>query len=214
MRWAVVALVACTHAGSITPTRSPLPEHAELVLDGSSGARRRMVPPEAFLRAYLGWFGDLAPNEIFQRTHGSLFDRWVDYLAALGLPDYQVDAPRLAQSNAMMLATMGRLAEALCIRSAEHDLHKHAPADRRVVFAFEPKDEPSLDDFTTRFDVLHRTFLGYPVALAPTARAERFYALHRNVVARHAAEGTLTGEELAWAAVCTALVQHPEAGLY
>lgn len=174
-----------------------------------------MLPPEVYLRAYLGWFGGLAPLEVQKRARPKgLFDAWDDYLSALGLPDYKLDLPRQGQTNTLMLATLGRLGEALCVRAAEHDLHARTPLAQRVVFAFDPVPAPSLDDFRTRFDVLHTTFLGYPVRLAPADRVAKFYALYGEVAARHKARNPLSPDETAWAAVCTALVQHPEAELY
>lgn len=172
-----------------------------------------MVPPEVYLRAYLVWFGGLAPLDVQQRARPKgLFDAWDDYLAALGLPDYKIDLPRQNQSNTLMLATLGRLGEALCARAAEHDLHARTPLDQRVVFAFDARGE---DAFATGFDVLHRTFLGYPARLAPTDRIARFHALFTSVAARHAGmKQPLTADETAWVAVCAALVQHPEAELY
>jgi hypothetical protein len=90
--------------------------------------------------------------------------------------------------------------------------------EQRVVFAFDlPKASQTQtdDEFAERFDVLHRTFLGYPIKLAPPDRVERFHKLYAAVAARHAgAKQPLTADETAWAAVCTALVQHPEAELY
>jgi hypothetical protein len=163
-----------------------------------------MLPPEVYLRAYLGWFGGLAPLDVQARSKPkNLFDAWDDYLAALGLPDYRIDVPRQDQSNTLMLATLGRLGEALCVRASEHDFDKKTAKDQRVVFAFDVKA-----DFADGFDVLHRTFLGYPAALAPKDRQSRFNTLYQYVLGRH------KKPELAWAAVCTALVQHPEAELY
>jgi hypothetical protein len=177
-------------------------------------ATKRMVPPEVFLRAYLTWFGGLVPEDAARRAHrDNLFDRWHAYLGALGLPDHDIDAPRATQSNTVMLATLGRLGEALCVRSAEHDLHGRTPSAEHTLFAFEPKDGLTRDEFAERLDVLHRTFLGYPLALAPANRVERFKALYDGVQAR-GNSSKLSPSELAWAAVCTALVQHPEAGLY
>jgi hypothetical protein len=111
-----------------------------------------------------------------------------------------------------MLATLGRLGEALCARAAEHDLHgKQTP---RVVFDFAPGAVATLDEFGARFDVLHRTFLGYPAALAPAGRTARFFELWKQVAAHHPKKQALDAAETAWAAVCTALVQHPETELY
>lgn len=215
-RWALVALVgvACgSRPESIEPSGpTPLPEHRDYALDDTPAVRRRMVPPEAFLRAYLTWFGGLAPLEVQKRAHGfDLFDQWTDYLAALGLPDYHLDAPRVGQSNAMMMATIGRLAEALCVRAAEHDFR--VKTEPQVVFVFDLVREPSRQDFADRFDILHRTFLGYPIELAPHDRVDKFYAFYRDVAARHAS-GRLQGDAAAWAATCVALIQHPETGLY
>jgi hypothetical protein len=211
----LLALAACGRPDAIEPTRAtPLDQHTEIALDPTPKGHRRMVPPETYLRAYLTWFGALVPSDVQSkaRAHG-LFDKWADYLVALGLPDYAIDAPRANQSNTVMLAALGRLGEALCVRSVEHDLRARTPIDKRVVFAFDPIVNPSRDDFASRFDTLHRTFLSYPARLAPAGRTDRFYALFRSVSARHPT-GLLSPEETAWAAVCTALIQHPEAGLY
>ncbi|HEY0190112.1 MAG TPA: hypothetical protein VGC42_03265 [Kofleriaceae bacterium] len=214
-RLALVMLAACG-GGAISPgATTPLPPPTELAVDTTPKARPRMMPPEVYLRAYLTWFGGLAPLDVQARARGrGLFDAWDDYLAALGLPDYRVDLPRQLQTNTLMLAAFGRLGEALCIRAAEHDLHnkKLAPAER-VVFAFAVGASPDPAQFAERFDVLHRTFLGYPSGLAPGDRTARFYALYRAVAGRHP-KGPLTADETGWAAVCTALIQHPETGLY
>jgi hypothetical protein len=212
----LVALVACGPPSVIAPTAPrPLPPHRELAVDTTPKARPRMVPPEVYLRSYLTWFGGLAPLDVQARARGKqLFDAWGDYLAALGLPDYRLDLPRQTQTNTLMLATFGRLGEALCARAAEHDLHGKTPLDQRVVFAFEPVDEPSEAQFAERFDVLHRTFLGYPAALAPPDRVVRYRALFRSVAAHHKAKNPLSPSETAWATVCSALIQHPETELY
>jgi hypothetical protein len=212
----IFVVTACGHKpDAITPKdKGALPPSSEIALDSSLKAQRRMVPAEAFLRAYLTWFGGLAPAEVIQRTQRSaLLDRWSSYMTSIGLPDYQFDMPRATESNPVMLATFGRLAEALCVKSAEHDLHDR-PRDGRVVFDFEPMTAPSLEEFKPRFDVLHRTFLGYPAELAPPHRIERFWRLYQKVAANHAVNPDLTADELGWVAVCTALVQHPETGLY
>jgi hypothetical protein len=215
------ALAACGPPSTIVPSRpAALPAHREVMIDATPKARRRMLPPEVYLRAYLTWFGGLTPLDVQARAKGrGLFDAWDDYLAALGLPDFRLDLPRATQSNTLMLATLGRLGEALCVRAAEHDLHGKAPPpiDQRVVFAFDvtPK-APTADEFATRFDVLHRTFLGYPARLAPAERVPRYFALYQDVVGRHAKKknAPLSPDETAWAAVCAALVQHPEVELY
>ena len=216
MKWVALALVlSCSRPDVIAPSAEQrLPGHREIVLDPSPKARRRELPAEAILRAYLLWFGTTSPDEVFRKAHGDdLFDRWPHYLAALGLPDYHVDAPRIAQSNTVMIATLGRLGEALCIRSAEHELHARLAVEQRHIFAFDAVESLDRVAFVPRFDVLHRTFLGYPVEHAPPERVDRYLELHRRVAARHPS-GTLTASEMGWAAVCTALVQHPEAGLY
>lgn len=217
---AAVLCASCATAAIAPSAPQPLPAHATAVVDTTPKERRRLVPPEAYLRAYLMWFGGLAPLDVQNRARGrGMFDAWDDYLAALGLPDYRADLPRAAQSNTLMLATLGRLGEALCARAVEHDLHgaKPAPLASRVVFAFEPTPAaPSDAELAARIDVLHRTFLGYPLALAPAERAPRLAALYRAVAAHHAdaKKPPLTAAETAWVAVCSALVQHPEAELY
>jgi hypothetical protein len=219
MKRGLIVMLVCAcgqRPDSIEPSEAQqLPAHTEITLDQGLKTRRRMVPPEVFLRAYMSWFGGLAPLDVVKRARGNdLFEQWVDYLVALGLPDYQLDTPRVTQSNTIMLAALGRLGEALCVRSAEHDLHARTPLDQRVVFAFDPMGDPTLAEFTPRFDVLHRTFLGYPASLAPRDRIERFLGLYRQVAANHASNPKLSPDELGWVAVCTALVQHPETGLY
>jgi hypothetical protein len=215
-----LALAAChASAPAIAPSApQPLAAHQTVMIDTTPKERRRMVSPEVYLRAYLGWFGGLVPLDVQNRARPKgLFDAWDDYLAALGLPDYRIDLPRQTQSNTLMLATLGRLGEALCVRAAEHDLHGKPPAlEQRVVFAFELVVAPKLPQFVERFDVLHRTFLGYPARLAPPDRVPRFYAMYQQIAARHAKQKNppLTADETAWAAVCSALVQHPETELY
>ncbi len=219
---ALIALVACSGGSTIAPsTAQKLPPSTTVSLDPTdatdTGTKelRRMVPPEAYLRSYLMWFGGLSPIEIEKKAKGRLFDSWPDYLNALGLPDYKRDAPRQEQTNTLMLATYGRLGEALCARAAEHDLHERTLLASRLVFRFDPVANMDQATFTPRFEVLHRKFLGYPVRLAPADRVPRFFALYRDVARRHASDSQpLTGDEAAWAAVCSALVQHPEAELY
>lgn len=213
---ALFIVAACATQGTIEASAPvPLPEHAIVLMDAQNVRElRRMLPPEAYLRSYLVWFGGLAPKQIALHP-GSLFDTWADYLSSLGLPDYRRDSPRQEQTNALMLATKGRLGEALCMRAAEHDLHARTPMSERVIFKFDLPPASDLATFTQRFDVLHRRFLGYPVRLAPAERSARFFELYRGIAERHAGEKRpLTAEELAWAGICTALVQHPEATLY
>jgi hypothetical protein len=217
---AIALAVGCGPPAVIAPSAAVAlpPGHAALI-DTTPKERRRLMPPEAYLRAYLAWFGGLAPLDVQGRARGKgLFDAWDDYLAALGLPDDRLDQPRAGQTNTLMLATLGRLGEALCVRAAEHDLHgRPPPVAERVVFAFELTPRPPTEaQFTERLDVLHRTFLGYPLALAPASRITRFFALYGEVAAHHAArkKAALAPDETAWAAVCAALVQHPEQELY
>ena len=211
----LVLLIGCGPRIIHGSTPEPLPVHAERAIDTSPKARKRVLPPEVYLRNYLAWFGGLAPLAVQQQAHGKqLFDTWDDYLAALGLPDYRIDLPRVAQSNTLMLATLGRLGEALCIRAAQHDLRART-LEERVVFAFVPKDPVDDAALRERIDVLHRMFLGYPLALAAPARGERLVALFRAISGRHQGQKQpLSATETAWAGVCTALVQHPEVELY
>jgi uncharacterized protein (DUF1501 family) len=104
-----------------------------------------------FLRSLLVWFGEVTPLEA-QRlaSGGNLFDSWRDYLSMLGLPDYRGDIPRAEQSNAMMQATLGRLAEALCIKTAARELKAGGPVDSRNIYAFEIVARPSTDQFLGR----------------------------------------------------------------
>ena len=186
----------------------------------------RMVPVEAYMRTYLDLFGGLALLEVQKRARGpeGLFDAWDDYLAALGLPDYRLDVPRQTQTNALMVATFERLGVALCDRAIERDLKAKdpVPVDKRVIFAFDvPKGALDQAGFEPRFDVLHRSFLGYPAALSPTPRTARFFQLYRSIATEPAGDpdagarrSKLTPEERGWAAVCYGLVRHPEFHLY
>jgi hypothetical protein len=236
LRILFILLAACGSSTVIRPSAPvPLPPRQEASIDTTPKARPRMMPPEVYLRAYMMWFGGLAPLDVQTKARGKqLFDAWDDYLAALGLPDYRLDLPRQTQTNSLMIATFGRLGEALCARAAEHDLHdKKLQRDQRVIFAFDPIGAPTQAQFAERFDVLHRTFLGYPAELAPPDRELRYFKLFQQIAAHHTAKaprkqgGTLPAlpvggaaapglapEETAWAAVCSALVQHPETELY
>ena len=151
------------------------------------------MPPEAYTaRRTARWFGGLAPLDVQTKARGrGMFDAWDDYLAALSAcPITAPDLPRAMQSNTLMAATLGRLGEALCARAAEHDLHgkirRRSP--QRVVVRVRghrrrPDPTPSSP---TRIDVLHRTFVGYPLSLAPAERTAKLSALYRAVVAHHA----------------------------
>lgn len=216
MTRAVLLLLAACGSSVVRPsTPEPLPPHTAAAIDTSPKERPRMLAQEPYLRAYLAWFGGLAPLDVQNKARaGGLFDSWGDYLAALGMPDDRIDLPRATQSNALMVATLARLGEALCVLAAERDLDLNTEPGKRVVFAFDLKAAPSRDEFAPRFDAVHRLFLSYPVALAPHARIDRFYALYRDVAARPHPGSSLDADKTAWAAVCTALVQHPEARLY
>jgi hypothetical protein len=176
-----------------------------------------------YLRTYLRIFSGKAGSTAIQaqqRLSGNgLFDNWNAYLGALGLPNYPIDLPRKQQTNALMLATFERLGVALCDRAVEHDLKVQPllPLAERAVFKFDvpPKKELDAAGFAERFDKLHRTFLGYPAALALTPRTERFYQLYKDTIFRHIErKSRFTPTEAAWAAVCYGLVRHPEFHLY
>jgi hypothetical protein len=225
---AALALLAAACARPDRVARSPAPPLRELgrsAVDATPKQDRRLVPAEAYVRTYLELFGGLAPLEVQRRARGAdggqLFDTWDDYLSALGLPDYRLDLPRGTQTNALMIAAFERLGVALCDRAVEHDLQGTRPplTKDRLVFAFEPPaGNVSERAFAPGFDVLHRTFLGYPSRLAPPGREPAFFALYRTIAARHAEKGAprsrLTPAQAGWAAVCYALVRHPELHLY
>lgn len=224
---AALALTAC--AGSPPLVVAPvaagtLQPIAIGVEDTTPKEDLRMVPPEVTMRTYLRLFGALAPLDFQKdargRDGGSLFDTWDDYVAALGFPDYRLDVPRQTQTNALMVATFERIGVALCDRAVEHDWKENPPrpVQERVIFAFEPvKGAVSAEDFEPRFDVLHRTFLGYPASLAPPERSKRFYDLYESIANGHAEaapKSRFSPEEAGWAAVCYGLVRHPEFHLY
>lgn len=228
MTLAFVASCAASLPEHVAPTpRGALAQVGPaVVVDTAPKEDLRMVPPEVYMRTYLQLFGGLAPLEVQKLARGKdgaqLFDNWDAYVSALGLPDYRTDIPRQTQTNALMVATFERLGVALCDRAVEHDLKSKTPAplSERAIFAFDlPPVASELDAslFSPRFDVLHRTFLGYPAALAPPARTERFFALYRDIVEHHktsAPKSKFTPEEAGWAAVCYGLVRHPEFHLY
>jgi hypothetical protein len=179
------------------------------------------------MRTYMQLFGGLVPLDAQKRARGNdgggLFDTWDDYVSALGFPDYRFDVPRQTQTNALMAATFERLGVALCDRAVEHDLKAPKGSDLpplkdRLIFAFElPPGDLDAKAFAPRLDVLHRTFLGYPLALAPPQRAARFFQLYRDIVAGHAKadpKSRFSPHEAGWAAVCYGLVRHPEFHLY
>jgi hypothetical protein len=202
-----------------------IPGHDQVAEDNTPKQGPRLVPAETYLRTYLTLFGGLSPlaaQRALQGSSGSaLFDTWNDYIASLGLPDYRFDLPRGAQTNTLMIATFERIGVALCDRAMEHDLATATPppVDQRMVYAFDlPAGTIDLPTFTPRFDVMHRTFLGYPAAMAPTDRTARFFALYQGTVARHAAPGAaaspFTPTQAGWATVCYGLIRHPEFHLY
>ena len=224
---AAVALASCAAAPPprVAPVAAgalqPIAVAAE---DTAPKEDLRMVPPEVTMRTYLRLFGALAPLAFQREARGgdgaSLFDTWDDYVAALGFPDHRLDVPRQTQTNALMVATFERIGVALCDRALEHDWRgaPPKPVPERVIFAFDPpRGEVSPAAFAAPFDVLHRTFLGYPAALAPPERTERFYALYESIAkghARAAPRSRFTPDEAGWAAVCYGLVRHPEFHLY
>jgi hypothetical protein len=201
---------------------APLAPLGILAEDTAPKQDLRMVPPEVYMRTYLVIFGSLAPLEAQTAARGGdgngLFDTWDDYVSALGFPDYRQDIPRQTQTNALMVATFERLGVALCDRAVDHDLGASTPLSQRVIFKFD--DPPGMVDaklFSARFDVLHRTFLGYPAALAPSERTTRFYSLFRAIAAGHKKadpKSRLSPNEAGWAAVCYGLIRHPEFHLY
>jgi hypothetical protein len=212
----------------VYPTaKAPMVSLGVVAEDSAPKEDLRMVPPEVYVRTYLRVFGGLAPLDAQKRARGgdgaALFDTWDDYVSALGFPDHRLDVPRQGQTNALMVATFERLGVALCDRALEHDLRAPkggalAPISERLVFAFDlPQGEVDVAAFGPRFDVLHRTFLGYPASLAPTQRTARYFQLYRDIVAGHAAaapKSRFTPVEAGWAAVCYGLVRHPEFHLY
>jgi len=224
---ALVSLSSACSRPEVLPRMpaAPLPELGRAAQDSTPKQDRRLVPAEAYVRTYLQLFGGLAPLEVQRRARGSdgaaLFDTWDDYLSALGFPDYRLDLPRGTQTNALMIAAFERLGVALCDRAVEHDLKARPPllTQERLIFAFDPPQGPvSPEAFAHGFDVLHRTFLGYPARLAPPGREQSFLELYQGTVARHAEKGAqrsrFTPVESGWAAVCYGLVRHPEFNLY
>ena len=79
MRKLLVFLAAC-HAATpaVVPSPpQPLPARDTIAIDTTPKERRRMLPPEVYLRAYLTWFGGLAPLDVQQRAKPkNLFDDW------------------------------------------------------------------------------------------------------------------------------------------
>jgi hypothetical protein len=202
---------------------SQIPGHGQLE-DNSHKEGPRLMPAETFIRSYISVFGALAPLDLQTKLQGTdgagLFDTWRDYLAALGMPEYMNEIARSTQTNALMIATFERTGVALCDRAVQADLVAGPTLDKRVVFAFDVPATGDIDDagFASRFDVLHRTFLGMPASAAPADRVTKFLDLYRATVSRHAAKGApaskFTPQQAGWATVCYGLVRHPEFHLY
>jgi hypothetical protein len=219
-----LAVAGCGKDAPKEIATSSIPGHDGLAQDTTHKEGPRLVPPEVYIRTYLSLFGGLSPIAAQTAAKGQdgtqLFDTWNEYLSSLGLPDYRIDIPRQTQTNTLMLATFERLGIALCDRALEKDLTGASPppASQRLVFAF---DTPAAIDeaaFAERFDVMHRTFLGYPAALAPESRIANFFTLYSDTVARHAApdagKSRFSPVHSGWAVVCYGLVRHPEFHLY
>lgn len=220
---------ACTKTPEPTPGPTPtpgkvtdLPGHESLRHDTSHKEGPRTLSAESYIRSYLFLFGGLSPldTQTALRASGTttqdntLFDAWNDYLGALGMPDYRDDIARSTQTNALMLAAFERIGVALCDRAAERDLKTGtAPS---IIFTFQKTATlPTRTEFDTRFDVLHRRFLGYPAKLAPTDRGTRFFTLFTNASGTGSDAGVrLTGQDAGWTAVCYGLIRHPEFHLY
>jgi hypothetical protein len=200
-------------------TLDQVPGHDQVTQDNTHKEPPRLVPAETYIRTYLKLFGGLtalqAQTQLAAGGSG-LFDSWNSYLGALGLPTYIVDLPRKEETNALMVATFERLGIALCDKAMEFDTPKQV--SERLIFAFEMSKtqlEPSKESFAPKFDVLHRTFLGYPAKLAPNGdRTEKFYTTYLEVAKRHATDSRFTAAQAAWAATCYGLVRHPEFHLY
>jgi hypothetical protein len=224
------ALAACTQgnvSGPASQAADPsttIAGHGTSTIDTSRKEDPRLLPGETLIRSYVSIFGALAPLEaqrVLQASGASLFDTWNDYLGALGFPDYRVDLPRNSMTNALMVATFERVAAALCDAALQRD-RAITPSSQRAVFDFDlPADQsPSkltVAQFQPGFDELHRLFLGYPAALAPTDRTNRFFALYQATVAAHGQAGAptrLKPNEAGWSAVCQGLARHPEFHLY
>jgi hypothetical protein len=194
-----------------------VPGHQTIAQDSSHKESPNLPAAESYMRTYLQLFGGLSPLAAQQQLSAGgtgLFDSWTAYLGALGLPNYAIDLPRQGQTNALMMATFERLGLALCDKAVEKDLKASpaVPPEKRLIFAFDvPKDKVDAAGFAPRFDVLHRTFLSYPAAMAPTDRTARFFKLYSDTIAKHDAKASkFTPNEAGWAAVCSGLLRHPE----
>jgi hypothetical protein len=204
-----------------TVSVTTIPGHGGLPQDTTTKESPRLMLAEAYMRSYLQLFGGLSPLQAQTVARGSdgsaLFDTWNDYLLTLGFADYRIDIPRQTQPNAVMVASFERVGVALCDRALEADwkASPQPPIGQRLVYDFDmPAGSPTLAQFQAGLDVLHRTFLGYPVALAPTDRVNRFYGVYNQVVAAHTAKTRFTPAQAGWAAICYAMIRHPEFHLY
>lgn len=225
---AALALGGLTLGGACKPAEEPQPQvqldqipgHDPVPQDNTHKESPRLVPAESYLRTYLQIFGGMTALQAQQQLAaggGGLFDNWASYLGALGLPNYPLDLPRKGETNALMVATFERLGVALCDKALERDLKATpaVPVAQRLVYAFDLPPTLDADAFASRFDVLHRTFLGYPAALAQTERTARFFKLYQDTAAAQPKTGVrFTAAEAGWAAVCYGLVRHPEFHLY
>ncbi len=234
---AAFSLLACAKNPESTENPTPavqstpaqdLPGHGSLAQDRTPKEGPRLLPVEVYMQAYLDIFGAISPLAAELAARGkdgtAIFDTWREYLASLGIPDYEKDIGRVTQTNAMMLATFERVGIALCDRAVERDIKAAALVglEQRAVFAFDlTAGPPTAEEFAARFDVMHRTFIGYPASLAPSTtaglRTKRFYDLYNETVTRHstaAAPKGFTPAEAGWAAVCYGLVRHPEFHTY
>ena len=200
-----------------------VPGHENLAQDNTHKESPRLMAAECYMRSYLRIFGALTPLQAqTQLAAGgdALFDSWNNYLAAMGLPNYTLDLPRGNQTNALMVATFERLGIALCDKALLKDWSTTTPVPlaQRAVYAFDaPKDLTDKTAFSAAFDVLHRTFLGYPVKPAPTNRVDTYCELFNKITATHTTDpkaSRFTANQAAWAAMCYGLVRHPEFQLY
>lgn len=200
-----------------------VPGHDTIVQDNTHKEAPRLMAAESYMRSYLRIFGGLTSLQAqTQLTAGGdrLFDSFNNYLAALGLPSYAADLPRANQTNALMVATFERLGIALCDKALLKDwpAGMAVPIPQRLVYAFDPPADPTNKAaFAEGFDVLHRTFLGYPARLAPTSRIDTYFELFNRVRTGHTADpkqSKFTATQAAWAAMCYGLVRHPEFHLY
>ncbi len=201
-----------------------IPGHESLAQDTTVKEGPRVLAAEVYMRSYLMLFGGLSPvaaQTALRAKDGALFDAWRDYLAALGVPDYRNEIGRSTQTNALMVATFERIGVALCEAAVEKELKDTArpPVDKRQIYPFEVTAESPEAEFTARFDLMHRTFLGYPASEAATDRTKRFFALYNETIARHKDKATptptrFTPAQAGWATVCMGLIRHPEFHVY